>query len=179
MELFANNVIKDHRRRYLFVKKDQQEGYQIMPGELKKVATYGGKNLYALLAFLIIFGILKQRFIYGILASLIIYVGFIIYFKYFFLKDRNTVKIRDQEYQIFSSLEAHEEYKSQAFIRMIIPILIILVIISILIEPGKNANFIDLNLMKFSIAVLIVYMGQHAIKYFKERKTIKELKKVQ
>ncbi len=175
LQLFRNNIIKDHRRRYLFVIKGEQSGYQVMEREMKFVNTYSAKGLYALLVFLMLFGILKQRFVFALLASAAVYLGISLYFKFIFLKDRNTLKIRDEEYKLMDSLAAHKEYKSEAFTHTMIPILMMFIIFSVMLQPEKNNNPIDQNLMKLGLAVLPVYSIQNLFKYIKERKIIKGL----
>ena len=176
LQNLRNNVIKDHRRRLLFVDKKDQEGFQVQANELKKINFYTGRNLYALMIFLVLFGILKLRFVYGLAASAAIYIGLEIYFNYFFLKDRNKIKIRDQEYAIFSSLDAHEEKRSEAIVRIFIPLLLMIVMFSVLFDPQVNDNPIDMNLIKVAIIVLPVYGVQNVIKYFKQSKIIKTMK---
>ena len=172
-------MIKDHRRRLLFVNKKEQEGYQVQPSDMKKVGLYSARHLYALMVFLILFGILKQRFVLATAAAALVYGGIELYFRFLFLKDRNIVKIRDKEFAIFSSLQAHEDNKSDAFVRIFIPLLLVVVIFSVLFDPQVNDNPIDTNLMKFAILILPIYSGQNVFTYFKERKIIKELKNTQ
>lgn len=179
LQNLRSNIVKDHRRRLLFVDKKKQEGYQVQPSDMKKVGLYSARKLYSLMVFLVLFGILKQRFILAIIAAALVLGGLEVYFRYFFLKDRNIVKIRDQEFAIFSSLAAHEDNKSDAFIRVFLPLLLMVVTFSVLFDPQVNNNPIDINLMKVAILVLPIYSGQNLFLYFKERKIIKEMKNSQ
>ena len=61
LQNLQNNVIKDHRRRLLYVDKKKQEGLQIVAGDMKKVGLYSARALYALMIFLVLFGIFKIR----------------------------------------------------------------------------------------------------------------------
>lgn len=171
-----NNIIKDHRRRLLYVDKTDQKGYQITAEDMKKVGLYSARNLYALMIFLVLFGIFKLRFIYGLGAAILVYGALEVYFRFIFLKDKNKIKIRDQEYSIFSSLDAQEEKRSEAIVRIVIPLLLMVVMFSVLVDPQVNDNPIDLNLMKIAIVVLPVYAVQNTMKYFQQRKIIKEIK---
>lgn len=176
LQNLQNNVIKDHRRRLLYVDKKNQEGLQIVQGDMKKVGLYSARSLYALMIFLVLFGIFKVRFIYALGAGALIYGALELYFKFIFLKDRNKVKIRDQEFEIFDSLPAHEENRTNALVRIFLPLLLMIVIFSVIFDPQVNDNPFDMNLMKAAIVLLPVYSAQHTMKYFNERKIIKTMK---
>lgn len=176
MQNLRNNIIKDHRRRYLFVDKKKQEGLQVMPADMKKVAMYSARSLYALMTFLVLFGIFKLRFVLAITAAAVTYGALELYFRFIFLKNLNSVKIRDEEFAIFDSIEAHEDNKSDAFIRIFLPLLIMLVVFSVIFDPQVNDNPIDMNLMKLAIVILPVYAAQNSVKYLHERKILNAMK---
>lgn len=179
LQNLRNNVIKDHRRRLLYVDKKEQKGYQVLPSDLKKITTYTSRSLYALMLFLVIFGIFKQRFVFGVLAAGLVYGLLELYFNFIFLKDKNILNIRDKEFAIFDSLQAHEDKKSDAFVRIMLPLLLMVVMYSVFNEPLVNDNSIDLTLMKLMILVLPLYSLHNAFNYYKEGKIIKKMEKNQ
>ncbi|CAM3657581.1 hypothetical protein ERUR111494_05510 [Erysipelothrix urinaevulpis] len=178
IQQLRNNLIKDHRRRMLYLIKGEQAGYHMNESDLKFVSIYEAKELYSLLIFLVTFGILKQKFILAVGIVVLLNIAIYIYFNKFFLSDKNIIKIREQEYEKLDSLEAHEEFKADAFSKTILPLFLVIIIFSVLIKPdANNNNPIDINLMRATLVLLPVYSVQHFMKYLRERKIVKGMKK--
>ncbi|AGN24257.1 hypothetical protein K210_03170 [Erysipelothrix rhusiopathiae SY1027] len=83
-ELFKMNMLKDKRRRLLYIIKGKQEGYHILEREMKVMNIITGRNLWVLLGFVMSYGLLRQSLLVSVIVSIVIFIGFYLYEKFFF-----------------------------------------------------------------------------------------------
>ncbi|CAM2796040.1 hypothetical protein [Erysipelothrix tonsillarum] len=174
-ELFKMDMIKDKRRRLLYLIKGKQEGYHIQEREMKIMNIITGRNLWVLLGFVMSYGLLRQSLLVSVVVAIVIFIAFYVYEKYFFLKERNIIKISDQDYAKLTSLSALKSKKSDVGSYVVVPLLVILILVTRNMDGRFTPTEYDLGLMYIGIAVLLVISIYYAIQFLKLRKQIKEV----
>lgn len=174
-ELFKMNMLKDKRRRLLYIIKGKQEGYHILEREMKVMNIITGRNLWVLLGFVMSYGLLRQSLLVSVIVSIVIFIGFYLYEKFFFLKDRNIIKISDEDYSKLNSMSALKSKKTDTGSYVVVLLLVIIILLTRNVDGRYTPSEFDLWIMYIGIALLIAMSGYFAIKYLKLRKQIKAL----
>ncbi|AZK44186.1 MULTISPECIES: hypothetical protein [Erysipelothrix] len=174
-ELFKMDMLKDKRRRLLYVIKGKQEGYHILEREMKIMNIITGRNLWVLLGFVLSYGLLRQSLLVSVIVSVVVFIGFYLYEKYIFLKDRNIIKISDEDYAKLNSLSALKSKKTDTGSYVIVPLLVIIILVTRNADGRFNPSEFDLWIMYIGIVLLVLMSGYFSLQYLKLRKDIKSL----
>ncbi|WP_159648591.1 hypothetical protein [Erysipelothrix aquatica] len=171
-ELYQFGIIKDKRRRLILVIPNKQEGYHLQAGDMTKVRLLDGQYIWAALLFVLGIGLLKLPLIAVTVFAVAVIVGFEVFKRFVFLKDKQIIKISDTDYAKLESEEALRALKSDRFMDFILPIFVALVLISRQFEVGGYQG-IEATVFSFLIALSA---GFFAYNFFNWLKILKKLK---
>lgn len=164
------NMIKDRRSRLLYLINNNTEGYQIMEYEMTFMNLYTSRFLFALMIFLIPFGMFKKNILLSLGLAILVIAGFEIYFRFFFIKNRPIIKLTEKEFDIMNSKSGRKALSSERFTHGLVTVFVVLILFSSLIDPANTLKTYE----KFSTQVLMVaftvYSAKNWIAYFKIKK---------
>ena len=164
------NMIKDRRSRLLYLINNNQEGYQIMEYEMTFMNLYTSRFLFALMVFLIPFGMFKKNILLSVGLGAIVIAGFEIYFRFFFIKNRPILKLTEKEEAVINSEVGQKAFTSQKFTHALISFFVMLILFSSLIDPKLMLKTYEKFLTQFLMAVAFVYSFKSWTDYFKLKK---------
>lgn len=173
-DLIKDNIIKDRRRRYLYLSKDRTSGVQVMEQELAKFTLLKKMSMWALLIFLIPFGILKQSLSVSLIIGLSVYVAGTLYFHLLVLKDRTEIKLTQTEFDKLNSPELIKAERNNILGEILIPLLVVLILFSRALDLKNPITELEMTITKISIAALIGLAAYQVPSYMKFRKRYKE-----
>lgn len=161
------NMIKDRRSRLLYLINNNKEGYQIMEYEMTFMNLYTSRFLFALMVFLVPFGMFKKNILLSVGLAFLVIAGFEVYFRLFFIKNRPIIKLTEKEFAIMHSDTGHKALRSQKFNHALIFIFVVLILFSSLIDPNLTLKTYEKFLTQFLMAVTFVYSFKTWTDYFK------------
>lgn len=129
-------IIKDKRRRLVQVIPNTQTGFRIMERDMKMVGMIDGQLLWTTLIFVLLTGLGKAPLLIATAVSLIIYVGFEVYKRMFFYKNRQILNISDEDMKHYYTEDAIKSRKSDAFMAAMTAVLMIIILITRNYEVG-------------------------------------------
>lgn len=173
-DLIKDNIIKDRRRRYLYLSKDRTSGVQVMEQELGKFTLLKKMSMWALLIFLIPFGILKQSLSVSLIIGLSVYVAGTLYFHLLVLKDRTEIKLTQTEFDKLNSPELIKAERNNILGEIMIPLLVILILFSRALDIKNPITDFEMTVTKLCIAALLGLAAYKVPSYMKFRKRYKE-----
>ena len=175
LDLIKDNILKDRRRRYLYLSKDRKSGLQIMEPELALISILKKMPMWAVLVFIIPFGIFKLSLTMSLLiAGLVLLLG-TLYFHLIVLKNRHVVELTQSEFDKLNKPEFIKAQKSNALSELLIPIFLILIVVSRALDVKAPLSPLDLTVAKVSIALFAAYSVYIIPKYLKFSKEYKAL----
>lgn len=169
MDLLKANVVKDRRRRTLYIIKGTQTGYHLQENDLKVAILYGSKSLLIIFPFTLLFGVLKINLLLSLLASAAVFVAVELYFKHKTLKDKAILKINDDD---MKKLTTPEYYKSKSYdilLTAVFAFFFIAMIITGTVE-AQTTSSLDWFLAIISSSALGGYLVYNLVKFFAVRK---------
>lgn len=173
-DLIKDNILKDRRRRYLYLSKDHKSGLQLQESELPKFSILGKMSMWSVMIFIIPFGIFKLSLTLSFSIALITYLAGTLYFKIVVLKDRNAIELTETELKKLKDPELIKAQKSAALSEILIPIFLILIIVSRLLDIKSPVSDLDMNVGRFAMAAFAAYSAYLTPKYLKLRKASKK-----
>ncbi|QIK57395.1 hypothetical protein G7059_05860 [Erysipelothrix sp. HDW6A] len=165
-QLLGYGVIKDRRRRYLLVIPGTNEGYNIQERNMKYVAIESTKIIWITLSFVVGLGIFKLPIWLCSILTALTFVGFIIFKKYFMLRDVKKIKVIDEDLAKFSSVEGLKIKRSDEFMNTLFPLLVMSMLVARSSDIGGYTG-IDIQLYYFYLAVAavaVIYFAYRSIK---------------
>ncbi|QIK70236.1 hypothetical protein G7062_08000 [Erysipelothrix sp. HDW6C] len=168
-------LIKDKRRRIIWVIKGTNEGYHIPEKDMKSIPILDGKYMWALLIFVLSTGLLKWPLLVSVGLAALVYGAFELYTRFVFLKKKQILKISADDMEKTRNEDALNAQRADYFLALMLPMLMMLILISRQIEP--NGGFVGYEFYLF-IALMIVagaiviYNGYH---WYRLGKDIKKL----
>lgn len=173
-ELSRMNVIKDKRRRYLYVVKDKHAGYQLTERTLKYMNFYSNRLMVLLMVFLILFSLLHVDFLILLLILAALYGIIELVVHKWFLPRLNVIKISEDDYQKLSSLEAERLKEQDRFTHAIVALLLAFILVSATFDGTTTYMFAFEVYLMYTVASLLgAYSIYGFIRYFKNRKLYK------
>ena len=176
IELIKQNISRDRRRRYLYLNKDNTSGLQIFENELKKMAIVKNTYLWAMMAFILPFGIFRQAIIPSALLAIAIFVIGQAYLKFIFLKNRTEVKLTETEFNNLNNPEMLKARRNHQFSLILIPLLMLLIIFSMMYDEKTPLVGFDQTFAKFAMAVMFATSGMGFPKFLELHKLYKKYK---
>lgn len=176
IELIKQNVLRDRRRRYLYLSKDLSSGLQIFENELKKIAIAKNTYLWAMMAFIVPFGIFRQAIIPSALLAVFIYIVGQSYLNFVFLKNRTEVKLTETEFNNLNHPDMLKARRNHQFSLILIPLLIMLIIFSMMYDEKTPLVGMDIMIAKLGMAVMFAIAAMCVpkfLKLFKEYNLVK------
>lgn len=172
-DLIKDNIIKDRRRRYLYLSKDRKTGLQIMEQELPRVTILKKMSMWALLVFIVPFGIFKQSLTLSLALAMIVYFAGTLYLRLIVLKNRNEITLTETELNKLNQPAIIKAERSNLLSEILIPTLVVLIIISRALDVKSPLSSMDATVAKIVSAALIAYSVYLLPSYFKLRKRYK------
>lgn len=170
IDLLRSNMIRDRRRRYLYLKSNKKEGYQIMEFELKFMHYYTSRHLFGTMIFLVPFGIFKINTFISVALTLAFVLGLEIYFRFFFLKNRPVLDLTEKELKLIESLEALDIMRSEALSRALMSLLMVFIMFSNLAQGGRSEA--ELRFISFLMVLFIFYSASRWGIWFRYKRQI-------
>lgn len=172
-----SNVIRDRKGRPFFINEKTQETYQLLAGEEKAIYFYDGRTLFSILPIMLTELINRKWIFYALLLSLVIHVGFEVYFQITLKKLTKTNKMPQEVWDRYHSEEVLKAKRSDLILKILLGVTIAMLVIT---NPYAF-NYIgktDLtrNLANFVITFVIIFGLTYIGDYFKVQKRIKKLK---
>lgn len=176
-DLIKDNIIKDRRRRYLYLSKDRQSGLQVMESELPKFTILKKMSLWAVLVFIIPFGIFKLSLTLSLGLALAVYFAGTLYFNLVVLKNRTSIALTPTELTKLDREDLIKAERSNSLSEVLVPLFVVLIIVSRAIDPKAPLTGADTTIAKLAIAFLTAYAVYLFPTYLKHRKRYKQFKK--
>ncbi len=176
IELAKQNILKDRRRRLVYINQDRVSGQHITESDMKLYSFLKNSNLIGLLVFLLIFGIFGKSIILGLSLMFAIILVAHLYLRFAFLPKRPTVKLGDADFQKMESRDYLKAIEANKFSHIMI--LIVLALMVLLRFMDQNAPLTGLEFETGRIAI-IFFATLAAIQvpdYLKVRKARKQAK---
>lgn len=176
IELAKQNILKDRRRRFLYLNKDKTEGYHITENDMRIFTLLKNANLVGLLLFLVTFGILNQSIIIGLALMALVIAGAHFYLTLVFLPKRKVIKLNDvdqqkvQSYDFLKALEAHQ------MSHVLILIVLAAMVFMRLLDRVKPLTGLDLEVARYSTIFFMTYAAIMVPGYLRIRKQRKAAK---
>lgn len=170
IELAKQNILKDRRRRLLYLSPDKKTGQHIPESDMRLFSILKNSNLIGLLVFLLIFGILSKSIIIGLGLMLLIMGLAQAYLKFVFLTKRPVIKLAEQDLQKIQSLDYVRAIESNRMSQIIILVVLSLMVILRAMDTINPLVGLDLQAARLSIVVFITYAAVLLPGYFRLRK---------
>lgn len=170
IELAKQNILKDRRRRLLYLSPDKKTGHHIPESDMRLFSTLKNSNLIGLLVFLLIFGILGKSIILG-LGLMVLIIGIAqAYLKFVFLKNKPVIKLAEQDIQKIQSVDYIKAMEANKLSQIIILVVLALMVILRAIDPVNPLVGLDSDAARLSIVVFMTYAAVLVPGYFRLRK---------
>lgn len=170
IDLLRSNMLRDRRRRYLYLTPDKKQGYQIMEFELKFMHYYTSRHLFGIMIFLIPFGIFRVNAFISVGLAAAVLLALEIYFRVFFLKNRPKLDLTEKELDLINSLDGLDIMRSEALTRALMSILLVFIMFSNLAQGGRSEN--ELRFISFLMIFFIFYSASRWGIWFRYKRLI-------
>lgn len=175
IELAKQNILKDRRRRLLYINTDQTSGQHIPDSDMKIYSTLKNSNLIGLLIFLLIFGIFGQSITLAMLIMVSIIVVANAYLMFVFLPKRSTIKLNQADINKMNSVDFLKAREANTFSQITILFVLSLMILLRLFDVNKPLTGLDLQVARFGTIFLMTYAAVLVPRLFKIRKARKSI----
>lgn len=176
IELVKQNILKDRRRRLLYLNPEMTEGKHIMEQDMKFFSTLKNGSLIGLLIFLVLFGILAQSLTLSLGIMLFLMIGSYLYLNFVFLPKRKTIKLAEQDIEKTKSYDFIKALEANRLSQIIIVLVLALMIFMRLLDTKKPLVGFDFQLARFCIIYLFTYAAVLMPKFIRLRKQKKTVK---
>lgn len=173
--LLGYGVVKDRRRRYLWVIPGTNEGYNIQERNMKYVAVESTKSIWISIVFIVSIGIIKLPIWMTSLLTFATIVGFVLFKKFYVLKDVKKIKVIDEDLAKFDSLLGLKVKRSDEIMNTLFPLLIMSMLLARSSDIGGYTG-IDGQLFYIYIAFAAALAVYYAFKVIKLTLQIRKMK---
>lgn len=178
LQLFKDGVIKDRRRRYLYLSKDKSTGKHIPERDLKKFNLLKSNQLLALLVFIVPYGIFRLDLVYSALAAIAVYGAMWFYLEFVLMKNYQVIKVVDADLEKTESLPYQESLQANALVNFMVSLSVLAIIIINQIQDGFNLMYgLFAIVLMIVVAGYMVLQGRDLLIYRKRVKALKTTSK--
>ncbi|NLW15294.1 MAG: hypothetical protein GX038_03440, partial [Erysipelothrix sp.] len=156
-----SNIIRDRKGRPFYINPSDKQAYRVKAEDEKFLYIYDARILFSLIPSMLIEMLARKYIIFGVIASIIIFIGFEVYYRFFILKNLNKSNNPPQEvFDIYNSDEVIRSKKSDALMKLFLGIAVSFMVMS-------NINAFDIfsgfHLGKYIKAFITIIMGAIAL----------------
>ena len=170
IELAKQNILKDRRRRLLYLNSDRTEGHHIQDTDMRFLSTLKNGDLIGLLIFLVLFGIMGQSLVISLAVLVAVSLTATIILNYVFLSKRPIIKLNAVDIAKTKTTDYLKALESNQFSKIIIMVVLALMILLRFMDPNKPLVGLEFEVARFSILFFMTYAAVLVPTYFRLRK---------
>lgn len=176
IELAKQNILKDRRRRLIYLNKEKNGGKHVLETEMRLFSTLKNGYLIGLLVFLIVFGIAGQSILIALGLMLAIAGGAQLYLSYVFLPKRKDIKLNEVDIDKIHSHDFIKALEANKISQIIILVVLSLMIFLRMMDMSKPLVGLELEVARYSMIFFVTFAAVLLPSYYRYRKARRALK---
>lgn len=151
------NIIRDQEGELFYINPSDQQAYKLKAEDKKFLRLYEAKTLLSVIPSMLIELLAREYIIFGVIASIVLFTGFEVYYRFFILKNMKKSNNPPQEiFDIYNSKEVVNGKKSDALMKLFLSVAVTFMVMN-------NLNAFDIfsgfNLLKYIKAFITIIFG--------------------